>query len=195
MKIITIDREFAAGGHSVGRAVAEKLGVEIYDKDIIREAAKQSGIDPELVKHDEERISKMGAFLKAISPIAYDDKDTIFTFESKTIVELAKKGPCVVLGRCAKEILEDAGFEVLSVFLHAPEDARVARACKLLDCEEATAKREVRRVDVMRQSYLSYYVNRKQWLDATEYSITLDTSNLSVEACADIICKAFTDNR
>lgn len=190
MKIITIDREFAAGGHSVGRAVAQKLGVEIYDKDIIREAAKTSGIDPDLVKRDEERISKMGAFLKAISPIAYDDKDTIFTFESKAIVELAKKGSCVVLGRCAKEILEDAGFEVMSVFLHAPEEARVERACKLLDCDEATAKREVRRIDVMRQSYLNYYVNRKQWLDASAYTLTLDTGVLSVDACADIICRA-----
>jgi cytidylate kinase len=193
MKVITIDREYAAGGHSVGRAVAQKLGVEIYDKDIIKHAAQQSGIDPDLVVTDEERISKVGAFLKAISPISYDDKDTIFTFESKVICELASKGTCVVLGRCGKEILEEAGFEVLSVFLHAPEDVRVQRATKLLETDEANARHELRRMDVMRQSYLSYYVNRKQWLDAREYTLSLDTSALSVEACADIICKAFAD--
>ena len=65
MKIITIDREYAAGGHTVGRALAKKLGVEIYDKDIIKHAAKKSGIEQGLVEDDEERISKVGAFLKA----------------------------------------------------------------------------------------------------------------------------------
>ena len=90
MKVITIDREYAAGGHTVGRALAKKLGVEIYDKDIIKHAAKKSGIEQGLVEDDEERISKVGAFLKAISPIAYDDKDTIFTYESQAIIELAK---------------------------------------------------------------------------------------------------------
>lgn len=196
MKIITIDREYAAGGHSVGRAVAQKLGVEIYDRDIIREAAKRSGIEQGLVEHDEERISKVGAFLKAISPISYDDKDTIFTYESQAIVELAKKGTCVVLGRCAKEILEDAGFEVLSVFLHADEDVRVKHACQVLNTDdEALARHELRRIDVSRQSYLAYYVERKQWHDTREYTLTLDTGKLSIQACCDIICTAFADKR
>ena len=196
MKIITIDREYAAGGHSVGRSVAEKLGVEIYDRDIIKEAARKSGIEQGLVEDDEERISKVGAFLKAISPIAYDDKDTIFTYESETIIELAKKGTCVMLGRCAKEILEDAGFEVLSVFLHADESARVKHACQLLNTtDEAFARHELRRIDVARQSYLAYYVERKQWYDTREYTLTLDTGKLSIEACADIVCAAFNGGR
>ena len=180
MKIITIDREYAAGGHTVGRALAKKLGVEIYDKDIIKHAAKKSGIEQGLVEDDEERISKVGAFLKAISPIAYDDKDTIFTYESQAIIELAKKGPCVVL----------------SVFLHADEETRVERACTVLGTDDrAAARHELRRIDVMRQSYLSYYVERKQWHDVREYTLSLDTHKLSNDACVDIICAAYNDHK
>ena len=101
-----------------------------------------------------------------------------------------------MLGRCAKEILEDAGFEVLSVFLHADEETRVERACTVLGTDDrAAARHELRRIDVMRQSYLSYYVERKQWHDVREYTLSLDTHKLSNDACVDIICAAYNDHK
>ena len=82
MRVITIDREFGAGGHSVGRAVAKRLGIEFYDRDIIDETAKGSGFSPKQVEEQEESVSRADAFFRAISPVSYDAKETIFTYES-----------------------------------------------------------------------------------------------------------------
>ena len=85
---------------------------------------------------------------------------------------------------------------MLSVFLHADEETRVERACTVLGTDDrAAARHELRRIDVMRQSYLSYYVERKQWHDVREYTLSLDTHKLSNDACVDIICAAYNDHK
>ena len=113
MKVITIDREFGAGGHTIGREVAERLGIEFYDRDIIAKAAAAGGLDPAHVEAEEETISKTHAFISAISPNSYDAKDAIFAHERAVVVELAAQGPCVILGRCANAILREEGVQVL----------------------------------------------------------------------------------
>ncbi len=190
MKIITIDREFGAGGHSVGRSVAKTLGIEFYDRDIIKEAALSGGFDAGLVEAEEERVSRMDAFIRAISPMAYDDKDVIFDHESKAIVKLAQRGPCVILGRCGAAVLAEAGIETLSVFLHADQEHRVKHAGELTGLtERADILRAMRKRDVARRSYAACYTDR-HWGDAKEYTLSLDTGELGYDACAEIICLA-----
>ena len=100
--IITVSREYGAGGHSIARRVAQELGIEIYDRDIIRSAVKDTGLDTSIVEHEEEEISRGSAFLRMIAPAAYvDQREAIHEIERKAILMLAAKGPCVILGRCA----------------------------------------------------------------------------------------------
>lgn len=190
MKIITIDREFGAGGHSVGRKVAERLGIEFYDRDIIKEAALSGGIDADLIAAEEERVSRMGAFIRAISPASYDDKDVIFDHESKAIIKLAQLGPCVILGRCGTAILREAGIETLSVFLHADEENRVKHAGELTGLTDRNdIVHAMRKRDVARRSYAACYTDY-HWGDAKEYDLSLDTGTLGYDTCADIVCLA-----
>lgn len=190
MLIITIDREFGAGGHSIGRKVADRLGIEFYDKDIIREAARSGGIDADLITAEEERVSRMDAFIRAISPRSYDDKDVIFDHESRAIVTLARRQPCVILGRCATAVLREAGIGALSVFLHADEEARVPHAGELLGLTDHDAVvHAMRKRDIARRSYVASYTS-SHWGDAKEYTLALDTGALGYDLCVDLICSA-----
>ena len=106
MKIITLSREYGAGGHSIGTEVAKRLGIEFYDKDIIAGVARESGIDESLIASKGEEISTAESIIRAITPISYDQKDLIFETERNVIIDIAKKGPCVILGRCADILLK-----------------------------------------------------------------------------------------
>ncbi len=189
MKVITIAREYGAGGHTIGREVARRLGIEFYDQDIIRETAKASGLDVEEIKAEEERLSKTETFLHAITPVSYDIKDAIFEYEAKAIVELAKKGPCVLLGRCAGPILDDEGIENIKVFLHADEAHRAARASELLGIDDPVLlHKTIHKMDVARHAYYNTYTGR-HWADGSEQTVSLDTGAIPADVCVDVICQ------
>jgi len=193
MKIITISREYAAGGHSIGKAVAEALGIEIYDKDIIRAAAKASGIDAETIARDEERITGTESFVRRISPVSYQYKDTLFAYERQAIIELSQKGPCVILGRCADVILKEEGFETLDVFLTAHDAFRAKRAAELLGTDNPTViAREMKKTDRDRRAYYEWLTNQK-WADVQNYDLVLNTGVLGYEKCVRLICEAAGD--
>ena len=93
MSIITISREYGAGGHSIGKQVAQALGIEIYDKDIIRNTVRDSGLDASVIEHEEEEISRADAIWRFITPAAYTDRREAI----RTAVALAKKGDIILL--------------------------------------------------------------------------------------------------
>ena len=104
----TISREYGAGGTSIGRRVAKELGIEIYDRDIIRSTVLKTGLDAGVIEHEEEEISRGDAFLRMITPAAYfDRREAIREIEREVILGFARKGACVLLGRCADIILEE----------------------------------------------------------------------------------------
>ena len=190
MKVITIDREFGAGGHTIGREVAKRLGIEFYDRDIIAKAARSGGLDPAHVEAKEETLSKTEAFISAISPMSYDDKDVIFAHESASIVELAAQGPCVILGRCANAVLREQGVETLSVFLHADPERRMASVSKIIGTDDpAAVRRAIRKKDTARRAYYQAYTDG-QWGNVHECDISLDTGKLGAETCVRIILDA-----
>ena len=121
-KIITISREYGAGGHSIGQQVAKELGIPFYDRDILKETVKTSGFDPDMVEHDQEDVSATNFFLKSICSFSdasfSDTQNAIHDVQKAVILHFAKEGPCVILGRCADEILREAGVEALNVFIH-----------------------------------------------------------------------------
>ena len=117
MKIITLSRQYGAGGREIGLAVGKKLGVTLYDRDIIAATAKASSIDASQIEREGEEISATESILRNITPISYDQKDFIYETQRSVILDLAAQGPCVILGRCADVVLHDAGIETLNIYI------------------------------------------------------------------------------
>ena len=190
MKIVTISRLYGAGGHTVGRAVAKKLGVEIYDRDIIRETADKMALTPDKVAGDEEKLSLGESIVRAITPVSYDMKDHIFDAEKQVIEHLAEKGPCVILGRCAGVILKAKGYDVLDVLLFADEEDRAERVGELLETTSVSKiLKEMKKMDAQRNAYYTYYTGKKL-TESGNWDLTLNTGTLGYEKCVEIICSA-----
>ena len=193
-QIITISREFCAGGHTIGKRVAQELGVEFYDRDIVRETAKASGLEAALVENEEEDVSRTDSILKTIcsaSSLQFrDTQEVIHDVQQAVIVQLAKKGPCVILGRCADEILREAGIESLNVFIHADDVHRAVRASELLGTTNATEiQRLMNKKDNSRHTYYTHYTGKK-WGDCHNYHLILDSGRLGYDLCVKMIVEA-----
>ena len=161
-KIITISREYGAGGHSIGQQVAKELGIPFYDRDILKATVQTSGFDPDMVEHDQEDVSSTNFFFKSICSFAdasfSDTQDAIHDVQKAVILHFAKEGPCVILGRCADEILREAGMESLNVFIHADAVHRAVRASELTGCTDATELQKIiAKKDNSRHTYYNHY--------------------------------------
>lgn len=190
MKVITIDREFGAGGHTIGREVAKRLGIEFYDRDLIAQAAQSGDLDPANIEAEEETISTGHAFLNAISPAGFDTKDVIFAHEKEAVLHFAGQGPCVILGRGGNAILREAGIEALSVFLYADPESRKASVAKIIGTDDEVAvRRAIRKKDTARKAYYHTYTGG-DWGNVHECTISLNTGVLGYETCVQIICDA-----
>lgn len=190
-KIITIGREYGAGGHSIGTKVAEELGIPFYDKDILRETAKASGYEPELIASESEEISKKDSFWKNLAQFsnAYyqDTQDAIWEIQKTIILHLAQKGPCVILGRCADVILREAGIETLDVFIHADDVHRAVRLSQQTGSSNATElQKMMEKKDASRHNYYTRYTGKK-WGDSHNYHLTLDSGALGDDLCVHMI--------
>ena len=143
--IITIGRQYGAGGRSVAAVVASKLGIPVYDNDLLIEAAKESGYSPDLFKkRDEKRhlFSLAHLFSSQVSDTPhYLGDDTLFQIQSDVMRNIAEKGSCIIIGRCSNYILRDMP-EALHVFLTSPLDVRVDRVVKRMGVDEETARKE-----------------------------------------------------
>ena len=192
-KVITISREYGAGGHTIGKQVAQELGIELYDRDIVRETVQASGYDTETVQQEEEEVSKTSAFLKSIlSNSAYypNTHDAIHDVQQAVILRYAQQGPCVILGRCADEILRTSGIPCLNVFIHASEIHRAERMRKETGITDTTElQRLIVRKDHLRRNYYNHYTG-KQWGDSHNYHLTLDSGVLGDELCVQMIVAA-----
>ena len=193
--IITIGRQSGSGGKKIGEMLAEKLGVKCYDKELLAQAAKHSGLCEELFeKHDERPTSSflyslvMDSYSMGYTATGYSDmpiNHKIFLAQFDTIKKMADEGPCVIIGRCADYALEDYP-NVVSVFIHADLDARIRRIARLYDLTDAKAKDMIVKADKKRASYYNYYTNKK-WSDSASYELCLNSSELGIEGTAKAI--------
>lgn len=189
--IITISREYGAGGHTIGQRVAEELGIEFYDKDIINAAVKESGLDALEVERAEEEINRRELFLRMIAPSSYVDQQYyIRSIEQRFIVELALKGPCVILGRCADDILAKANIPSLDVFLYASDIHRAARIGTLIGSSNPTEiQKKMQKTDSARRAYYEQFTGKK-WGNIRNYTLSLDTGFLGYDTTVQLICDA-----
>lgn len=189
--IITISREYGAGGHVIAKAVAKELGIDFYDRDIIRAAAKESGLDTAEVERLEEETTRTDMFLRAIAPSAYvDHKDTLNSIERQVILSFALKAPCVILGRCADDILAKACIPSVNVFLYASDIHRAARVAELLGSQNPTEiQKKMQKTDAARRAYYQHYTG-KRWGEIHNYDLSLNTGVLGYDNCVRLICDA-----
>ena len=198
-EIITISREYAAGGRKIAKLVAEQLNIPYYDKDIVKETAKASGFEPELIESEGEVVSRADSILKTIcsaSSLQFNDtQEVIHDVQQAIILRLVQEGPCVIVGRCADEIMRQAGIDSLNVFIHADQLHRAVYASELTGITSATELQKLlKRMDTGRQVYYAHYTGRK-WGDLHNYHMSLDSGALGYDLCAKFIVEAFrTEN-
>ena len=194
--IITISREYGAGGHSIGKRVAEELGIPFYDRDIVKKTAEASGYSAELVETEGEDISRTDSILRGIvaSSVFYSDsQDVIHDVQQAIILRFAQEGPCVILGRCADEIIRKAGIDGLHVFIYADDVHRAMRVSEMLGRSNATEiQRLMSRKDASRHAYYNRYTGKK-WGDGRNYHITLDSGVLGYDLCVKLIVAATSE--
>lgn len=189
--IICIGRQLGSGGREVAQKLAQKLGIAYYDKEIIAEAAKESGLDLSCFEKVDEIPSNSflncfaGGFEFPFYPVgttsesSYLGGNNLFQIQSDTIVELAKKGSAVFVGRAADYVLREHP-RMLSLFLTASFEDRIARVSKLMEISDEKAKEMIVRCDKKRAEFYNYYTFRR-WGDAAGYDICLNTSIHSID--------------
>lgn len=191
-KVITISREYGAGGHSIGERVAKELGIPFYDKDIMKETAKASGYDLELVREDDEDVSTTNVFLKALTSPAFfnDPQEAIYEVQKAVVCKFAMEGPCVILGRCADVALKEAGIESLDVFIHADDLHRAMRISEITgEKNPKELKKMIQKKDKSRHNYYTHYAS-KHWGDSRNYTLSLDSGALGYDLCVKLIVEA-----
>ena len=194
-KIITIGRQFGSGGRQVGKKLAEELGINYYDKEILNVAAKESGLCQTLFENHDEKPT--GSFLYSLVMDTYSMgynsgsyldmplNHKVFLAQFDAIKKLAERESCVIVGRCADYALEEFD-NVFHVFIHADMDYRVKNVMNYNSVNEAKAKDIVNKNDKQRASYYNYYTS-KRWGDSKGYDLCLNSALLGVDGCVELI--------
>jgi cytidylate kinase len=193
--IITVGREFGSGGREIGKIIADRYGIPFYDKELLSEAAKNSGICEELfVRHDEScSNSFLYSLVMGTYPMTADGRlnpemplnHRIFLAQFETIKKLANE-PCVIVGRCADYVLQDHNHMV-SVFVTGDMPEKKRRITERYDIEKTKAEDFIRKTDKRRANYYEYYTDRK-WGMAGNYDLTVNSSKVGIQGAVEIIC-------
>ena len=199
-KIITISREFGSGGRTIGRLIAEKLYIPFYDKELVEQIALESGFATSYVEENGEHAPGKSvfsyAFAHQIVPGAVagiTTADFLWNVQCSVIMQLAEKGPCVIVGRNADYILKDRQ-DCFHVFVHADNEFRADRIVRLYGESEKSPLTRLNEKDKRRRVNYQHYTGRK-WGEAQNYDLCLNSSTLGVEKCADIVLSIISDNK
>ncbi len=189
--IVTIGRSYGAGGRSVGRLVAEKLGIPYYDSALLEQAAVNSGLSQKYLESVDEKSSKLGAIYRyniLIPGVSAGLEQTAATAQREIIEKVAAEGPCVIVGRRADQILAGK-TELFRVFVTAPVDARIERVMEREHLSRQESAQKIKKADKERKTYYNQY-SEQMWGAASTYDLCADTGRLGVQGCADLIVAA-----
>lgn len=188
-KIITISREFGAGGGEIGKKLADAIGYEFYNKEIILRAAYEHNIDVESMEKWDEKVPANFGFAQSLFDFYNKPlNEKLFEAQSKVIKEIGEKGNCVILGRNANWILKEFD-NTLHVFVNGDPYWRMERM-KIQMPNDSLSKisDKLRSVDKTRRKYCAYYTNT-EFGNASYYDICLNTSHLGIDNCVEILKK------
>lgn len=195
-RIITIERQYGSGGSAIGKLVAEKLGVNYYNRAILEMTAEKCGLAPEHLESAEENVptSFLYSLMLAANPArSIEDNlplsDKVFLMESEIIRNIAAgEHSFVLVGRCGNYILEDEGC--FSVYIYSSQEARLKRAIEEYGIAPRKAESVIKKADKRRETF--YNVNTgKLWQDKDQYSLCLNSAELGDELCAELIVEAY----
>ncbi len=182
--VITLSREYGSGGRYIGKLIAQKLGIKLYDKEFIIKVAEETGLSEQYIKENEQKRN----VLDVLNNGYYSDmnnSDELFVKETELIKEVSAKEPCVIVGRCADQILKD-NKNVLKVFIYSNMEDKINRAVKYYGMDKKKAEKEISRIDKLRGNHYKYYTG-KEWKDFSNYDICINSDKLGVEKAADLI--------
>lgn len=193
--VITIARGYGSGGKTIGKMLAERLNVHFYDRELMRLASDNSGINEELFVKADEKLKKSLLFRAAkkvyngeLIPPDSDDfvsNDNLFNYQAKVMKEIAIQESCVIVGRCADFVLKDMK-NVIRIFVHAPFEDCVHTVMELSDISKEDAVKKITSIDKHRAEYYKYYTGRT-WENAANYDLCLNSSILGFQKCVDIV--------
>ena len=194
-RIVTISRQFGAGGHSLGKMIADQLGIPFYDSEIIEQAVADTGFSPEFVREAGEYASTTHSFLfnlalshsVSVGPGEMSNYDKIYIAQAKIIRELADKSSCVIVGRCADYILRERD-DVFNIFVHASNEYRAERVLETYgEIQGKSIEERLEEKDKKRALYYRHYTDR-EWGDLENYDLTINTGKVPLEmACSWVV--------
>lgn len=188
--IINVGRQFGSGGRLVALALGRKLGIPVYDQELIAKAAEQSGFSKELFANSDEKrnLLALSSFIVDVGRFGsadnYMSDNQLFVIQSNVIRSLADKGPAIFIGRCSDYILRDR--KSLDVFVTATDEVRIKRIAERMNITPEQADSLMRKKDRTRETYYNYYTFGN-WGVASNYDLCVDSSVLGIEGTADMI--------
>lgn len=183
--VITISREYGSGGRYIGELVAKKLGLKLYDKEIITKLSETTGLSTEYIEKHEQKTS----ILDNLNNGYYynlNNNDELFIKESNLIKELAKE-PCVIIGRCADYILKNQK-NIIKIFIYSNMEDKIKRATKYYKLDKNKAEKEINKINKLRSNHYKHYTNQ-EWNNPENYDLCINSDTLGVEETANLICK------
>lgn len=191
-KIITISRQFGSGGRTIGREVANRLGIPFYDKELVDQIALESGFAPDFIEENGEHSPSRSRLAYAFSNQGVPGvmngmsaADFLWTVQCNVIMLVAQKGPCVIVGRNADYILKDRS-DCLNVFIHSDPEFRADRIVRLYGESEKSPEARLNEKDKRRSINYQHYTGRT-WGQTANYDLCLNSGKLGIDACIDLI--------
>ena len=195
--VITIGRQYGSGGNEIGRKLAGELGIDFYDKNILRMNSDESGIKESYFHLADEKAGSrlLYRIVSGMTPEMREPSfgsdlisaDNLFRFQSEVIRKLAEEQSCVIVGRCADYVLEDADdIELVRVFIYADMDARIRRVREKELYTPEDVRKNVKRIDKERRNYYRYYTGRG-WADPENYDLLINTSTTGIKGSVRMI--------
>ena len=191
-RVITISRQFGSGGRTVGRMTAMKLGIPCYDQELIQKVAEESGFAERYIQERGEELSSGGWLAAAFTDREYNGlslQDSLWLEQRNVILDLAKKGPCVIVGRCADFILRDEA-DCLKAFIHADMKQRAERIVTQYGERAVSPEKRLKDKDKRRAAYYQFYTDMR-WGAVENYDISLDSGTFGIEKCAEILASLY----
>ena len=188
--LINIGRQYGAGGKGVAAILGERLGIPVYDNELLQKAAEESGLSPAVFRKSDERkrffslaslfgISRSTAY----SPSAIDGAE-LFRYQSEAIRDIASKGSAIFVGRCSDYVLRD--MECIDVFICAPMEDRVKRVVERTKMDPAEAEKYILKKEKNRSEYYNFFT-MGNWGVASNYDLCIDSSLVGLDGCADLV--------
>ena len=190
--IITLSREYGSGGRYIGKLVAEKLGIKLYDKEFVSKLAEETGLSSEYIENNEQ---KRGA-LETLNNGYYSglsNSDELFIKESELIKKVTSENSCVIVGRCADFILKE-NKNVFKVFVYSNMENKIKRTTNIYGLDKNKAEKEINRINKLRANHYKYYTE-KEWKDPSNYDICINSDSIGVENAANLICEIVKEHQ